>query len=186
MLLRLILACDGEPMTEVPPYDGFEAEPPAPRPRERLPEAPELAPALALTDAETGALWSLQGALDPEGTSCPRAVLLAFLAADCEPCQQGLPVLRRLEQEQPELELVAVLVDEQSMARDAQLRQWRTAGLLGPAVVADAATTSAWAGKRAAPLLVFVDRHGRITSRNERFDDIVEGWLPRQAQKALQ
>lgn len=192
-----LAGCEGEPLTEESDLallqDGGLEEPapeepaPAPRPppRPRLPAAPDPAPALVLPDAETGRPWSLQATLDPGRASCPGAVLLAFLALDCAPCQESLPLLRQLELDHPELAVVAVLADGEAEARRLLLERVRAAGLEGPAVVADSETLATWSGKRAAPLYLYVNRAGRITSRNERFDDIVRGWLPKQALNAL-
>lgn len=199
MLLELMVllgGCDVQPLTEArdeaSTRDGGladESDLPVPTPvRAPSPRLapPSLAPAFSLPDAVTGQLWSLRATLDPKGSSCPKAVLLAFLAANCSPCQDSLAVLRELELANPELELVLVLVDPDPEQREVELRQIRDAGIDGRALVADEATVATWGRDgKVAPLYVYIDRNGRLTSRNEKFDDMVRRWLPQQAVKAL-
>lgn len=196
-LTMSLCGCPAEPITEenleISLEDGG-IEPselrPAPalgqhrRERTRPPAAPDLAPALSALDIEAKRPWSLQGSLDPSGKSSPGAVLLAFLGPSCPPCLESLPALRALEIERPEIEIVTLLLGEEH-ERQALAAQIRAARIEGPVVSADPPTAEVWLGSKRAPLYVFVARSGQITSRNERFDAIVRGWLPSQAQRAL-
>lgn len=176
----------GEPTNEGETEESAD-EAPAPAPPEAgPPRTGRPAPALVLPELEGGATWDLSAHLDPSGESCPKALLVAFMASWCGYCAESLPTLRALEEQYPDLEVVTVTVDDQPEGRKAELDKVRSAGLTGPVLVADADTVSRWIGSgNAVPRYYFVDRHGVVTGQDKGFGDKVAPLMPRQAARAL-
>lgn len=150
------------------------------------PRTGQPAPALVLPELEGGATWDLSAQLDPSGESCPKALLVAFMASWCGYCAESLPTLRALEEQYPDLGVVTVTVDDQPEGRKAELDKVRAAGLTGPVLVADADTVSRWIGSgNAVPRYYFIDRHGVVAGQDKGFGDKVAPLMPRQAARAL-
>lgn len=152
----------------------------------RLPSPGETAPSLALTDVATGERWSLQDQIDPTGESCPKGVLVAFMASWCTYCTQGLPALVAAEKANPDLAVVTVTVDGSDDTRKAELDKVRKAGLTGPVLAADAQTVSQWiGGGKSVPKYYFVDHDGVVSARDDGYTDDLGSLLAKQATHAL-
>ncbi|MBM4367412.1 MAG: TlpA family protein disulfide reductase [Deltaproteobacteria bacterium] len=151
-----------------------------------LPQTGRPAPDLKLPDLETGQPWSLAAHVDPSGESCPKAVLLAFMASWCSYCTASLPTLVELERANPELAVVTVSVDATDAARKEELAKVRKAGLTGPVLAADEAAIQTWiGGGKSVPKYYFVNHDGIVTGKDDGFGDKVKPMMPAQARRAL-
>jgi thiol-disulfide isomerase/thioredoxin len=151
-----------------------------------LPQSGRPAPAIALDDLETGKRWELATAMDPSGQTCPRAVMLAFMASWCAYCAQSLPTLAELEADNPELSVVTVTVDSTPEAQRKELDKVRKAGLTGPVLAADSAAIGTWiGGDRSVPKYYFVNYNGVLVAKDDGFGDKVRPMMPGQVLRAL-
>jgi len=151
-----------------------------------LPQSGRPAPALSLPSVEHGDAWTLAEQIDPEGQSCPKGFLVAFMASWCTYCSQSLPTLVELEKANPELAVVTVTVDSTPELQRAELDKVRKAGLTGPVLAADAAAIQTWiGGGKSVPKYYFIDHNGTITAKDDGFGDKVAPKMPAQVARAL-
>ena len=159
---------------------------PAPHTLPGLPISGRPAPDLTLPDLSTGQPWSLASQADPTGESCPKGVLLAFMASWCTYCAQSLPTLVDLEKANPDLAVVTVTVDTTDQTRKAELDKVRKAGLTGPVLAADASTIQTWVGgDKSVPKYYFINHNGLLTGKDDGFGDKVGPLMPKQVERAL-
>ncbi len=177
----------GEVETDEKPAAASAAKPAAAPARPvGLPQSGRPAPGLSLPSVEHGETWTLAQHLDPDGQSCPKGFLVAFMASWCTYCTQSLPTLVELEQANPELAVVTVTVDDKPEMQKAELDKVRKAGLTGPVLAADAAAVQAWIGSgKSVPKYYFIDHNGTITAKDDGFGDKVKPLMPTQAKRAL-
>ncbi len=151
-----------------------------------VPQSGQPAPALHLKNVEGGD-FSLSALADPTGESSPKGVLVAFMASWCQYCSNSLPTLVAIEKANPDLEVVAVTVDDRPDMQTAELAKVRKAGLTGPVLVADQDAIRDWVGGgKSVPKYFFVNHNGLIVAHDDGFGGKVEPLMPKQAARALE